>query len=248
MKKDGSPSWVETPVGGFVSIGWRECLVAITGFLTLSATYLHLTLSRLQTSIAPDRGDPLFNLAILRWVADQARLGFPDYWNPTFFFPTHGVLALSDHLLGPAIAYRFLDASGVSPAAAYNLLLLAALAGTAYTSFLVLRWSGLSPAGAAAGALAWSFSSFRWQELSHVQVLLALWVPLVLWHFDRLLAEPTARRGILFVVFYTLHVSGGAYLFPSRWKRSGSTSGRFTDAPSSMGTAVTCPEDMRTEE
>ena len=194
------------------SVGWREGLVAMAGFLALTVSYLHLTLDRFLTSIAPDAGDPLLNLAFLRWGADQASLGFPDFWNPTFFFPTRGVLALSDHLLGPAIGLAVLQTLGLSPAAGYNTLLLVGFAGGAFTSYLVLRWSGLRPPGAALGALAWSFSAFRWAELSHLQVLLALWVPLVLWNFDRLLADPTPRRALQFVLFYALHISGGAYL------------------------------------
>jgi hypothetical protein len=193
-------------------VGWRESLLALAGFLILAVAYLRLTFDRFLGAIAPDPGDPVFNLAILRWGASQARLGFPDFWNPTFFFPTRGALALSDHLLGPGIALGLLEAVGFPPAASYNLLLLAGLAGGAFSCFLVLRWSGLRTAGAAMGALAWSFTASRWAELSHLQVLLILWVPLVLWSFDRLLAEPTRRNVLHFVGFYALHISGGAYL------------------------------------
>ncbi len=202
----------DNPSVSFVQLPWHECLVAIAASLGLTVCYLHLTLDRFLTSIAPDRGDPLFNLAILRWGAHQARLGFPDLWNPTFFFPTRGVLALSDHLLGPAIGLAILQALGLPPAAGYNVLFLLAFAGSAFTGYMVLRWSGLGWAGAAVGALIWSFAGFRWQELSHLQVLLALWVPLVLWHFDRLLTEPTPKRALFFLTFYLLHISGGAYL------------------------------------
>jgi hypothetical protein len=193
-------------------VRWREGLLALAGFVTVAVTYLRLTFDRFLGAIAPDPGDPLFNLAILRWGASQARLGFPDFWNPTFFFPTRGALALSDHLIGPGIALGLLEAVGFPPAAGYNLLLLAGLAGGAFSCFLVLRWSGLGTAGAAMGALAWSFTASRWAELSHLQVLLTLWVPLVLWSFDRLLAEPSRRHVLHFVGFYALHISGGAYL------------------------------------
>lgn len=190
----------------------REVAAIVLSFVALTALYLRIAPARFTGSIAPDQGDPLFNLAILRWVASRVPVFFEDFWSPTFFFPHRGVLALSDHLAGPGVVAALLAALGWTPAAVYNTLLLAAFAGGAISCHLVFRRSGLSPAAAAFGAVVWSFSPHRWEELSHLQVLLVPWIPWTLWTFARLLEEPSRRRALNFLMFYLLHISGGAYL------------------------------------
>jgi hypothetical protein len=58
----------------------------------------------------------------------------------------------------------------------------------------------------------YAFSSFRLSQTPHLQVLIAQWIPLALWFWDRLLAERTAKNAALFLVFYLLNLSGGCYL------------------------------------
>ena len=181
-------------------------------YTVLTALYLRMTPGRFVGAVAPDPGDPIFNLTILRWVASRVPHLLDGVWSPTFFWPTRGVLALSDHLIGPGILTALLELLGCTPAAVYNTFLLSALAGGALAAHLVFRLSGLSIVAAAFGAIAWSFSAARWEELSHLQVLLVTWIPWTLWSFDRLLAEPTPRRAASFAAAYALHVSGGAYL------------------------------------
>src|SRR5262249_33714735 len=55
-------------------------------------------------------------------------------------------------------------------------------------------------------------SPFRFEQLGHLQVLLAGFIPLVFWTFDRLLAAPSGRRAAAFLLVYALHVTGGSYL------------------------------------
>ena len=43
-------------------------------------------------------------------------------------------------------------------------------------------------------------------------MLIAQWIPLTLWFWDRLLAERTARNAALFLAFYLLNLTGGCYL------------------------------------
>ncbi|MDQ1347310.1 MAG: hypothetical protein QG573_679 [Acidobacteriota bacterium] len=191
---------------------WTELLGIGLFFTLLSALYLGMTPGRFFSELAPDLGDPLFNLSVLRWGASRVPSAFSDFWNPTYFFPARGMLALSDHLAGPAVLYWLLDGIGLPPAGAYNTLLLIAFAGSGATFYWVLRRSELGVLGALGGALAWTFCGFRWSALSHLQVLLALGVPLTLWLFHRLLLEPTWPSSGRFLVAYALQLSAGSYL------------------------------------
>jgi hypothetical protein len=77
---------------------------------------------RLANRLGPDQGDPIFYVYLLKWVAHRLPEGLAGLWNPPFFHPMPGVLALSDHLLGPGVAFAALRAAGLPALAAYNLL------------------------------------------------------------------------------------------------------------------------------
>ncbi|HET9225476.1 MAG TPA: hypothetical protein VFR31_02325, partial [Thermoanaerobaculia bacterium] len=161
-----------------------------------------------QDRIAPSTADPLFNLWVLKWGVHQIRTGLPDLWNANIFHPTPGTLALSDHLIGPAFQISLFD----NAIAGYNFLVFTSFVLTGLTVCWVVRRSGCSWIAAVLAGAMYAFSPFRLTQLNHIQILLVQWAPLTLWFWDRLLAEHRARHAVLFLVFYLLHVTGGAYL------------------------------------
>lgn len=189
---------------------------ALAAYAGLAGLYLRPIWRYLGTHIAPDLGDPLFVLYILKWVAHEAHRGFAGFWDAPFFYPAKGVLAYSDHLLGPGLAAAAFTALMPEDMprwiVAYNLLLWSSFAATGLATCFVLRRSGLGWAAAWLGGVMYAFSPFRWSELSHLQVLLMQLIPVTLWSFDRLLASPGRRRAALFLGCYLLHLSGGCYL------------------------------------
>ncbi len=162
--------------------------------------------------LGPDWGDPLFVLYVLKWGARQVQLGLPDFWNANFFYPTRDVLAFSDHLLGPAAFVALLQTVVPSAVAGYNALLLSSFVGSALAVCWVLRRSGLSWPASVLGGGMYAFSPYRFSQLSHLQMLLAQWIPLTLWFWDRLLARKTVKDAVLFLLFYLLNLFGGCYL------------------------------------
>jgi hypothetical protein len=194
---------------------WRLA-AAFAGYGLLAALYLRPIWRVLGTHIAAGLGDPLFNLYILKWVAHEAHLGFAGFWDAPFFYPAHDVLAYSDHLLGPglaAAAFAALMPAGVPHwVPAYNLLLWSSFAATGLAACFVLRRGGFGWAAAWLGGVMYAFSPFRWDQLTHLQVLLMQLIPLTLWSFDRLLERASRSRAALFLACYLLHLAGGCYL------------------------------------
>ncbi|QQR72371.1 MAG: hypothetical protein IPJ17_12685 [Holophagales bacterium] len=178
----------------------------------LTAAYLPSTFRQISSAVGPDWGDPLLNLYFIKWGAQRIAHGLSGFWTAPFFHPTQGTMTLSDHLLGPAAATWALGLVGVGPVAAYNLLLLFSFVGSGLATYWVLARSGTSRKAALFGGIALAFTHFRFDQLSHLQILLMPWIPLALWSFDRLLARPTVGRAALFFLFYALQVSGGTYL------------------------------------
>ncbi|MBV8203200.1 MAG: hypothetical protein JOZ15_21510, partial [Acidobacteria bacterium] len=200
---------------GAAGEAWRLA-AAFAAYAALAVAYLRPIWSRFTTHILPDPGDPLFNLYILKWVAHEAHRGFAGFWRAPFFYPARDVLAYSDHLVGPglaAAAFTSLVPEGLPRwVPAYNLLVLTSFAATGLGACFVLRRARLGWAAAWLGGAMYAFSPFRWEQLSHLQILLMQLIPLTLWSFDRLLAAPGRRRAALFLACYLLHLSGGCYL------------------------------------
>ena len=191
---------------------WAEGLGVFAVYTLITGWFLRPVWRVGADRLAPDLGDPLFNLYVLTWVGRQLRSGLPDLWGASFFFPLPDALALSDHLIGPAAAALLLAPLAGGMVGAYNALLVLSFALSGTTTWAVLRATGLGRTAAFAGGAVFAFAPYRWQQLSHLQVLLAQWVPPLLWSFDRLLARPGARRAALFLAFYALHLTGGNYL------------------------------------
>jgi hypothetical protein len=186
--------------------------LAALGYLLLALLYLRPIASQASSHIAPDAGDPVFNLVVLSWGSHQIETGLPDYWNLAFLYPARGVTLYSDALPGPAVLTAGVEALGGNPLLAYNLLLLGSFVLCGWGTFEVLRRNDVSAPAAFLGGMMFAFSSFRWDQMSHLPILLAGFVPLVLWSFDRLLEAPSWRRAAAFLGLYALHVTGGSYL------------------------------------
>jgi hypothetical protein len=194
---------------------WRLA-AAFAVYALLAALYLRPIWRVLGTHLPAGLGDPLFVLYILKWVAHEAHRGFAGFWNAPFFYPARDVLAYSDHLLGPglaAAAFTALVPAGLPRwVPAYNLLLWSSFAATGLAACFVLRRGGFGWVAAWLGGVMYAFSPFRWDQLTHLQVLLMQLIPLTLWTFDRLLERPSRSRAALFLGCYLLHLSGGCYL------------------------------------
>ncbi|HET9228607.1 MAG TPA: hypothetical protein VFR31_18155, partial [Thermoanaerobaculia bacterium] len=186
---------------------WPLVLAAAL-YAALALFYLRPIWQVWQDRIAPSTADPLFNLWVLKWGVHQVRTGMPDLWNGNVFHPTRGTLALSDHLIGPAFQISLFD----NAIAGYNFLFFTSFVLTGLTVCWVVRRSGCSWTAAVLAGAMYAFSPFRLTHLNHIQILLVQWAPLTLWFWDRLLAERKVRHAVLFLVFYLLHVTGGAYL------------------------------------
>ncbi|HEX3526981.1 MAG TPA: hypothetical protein VH988_07935 [Thermoanaerobaculia bacterium] len=181
-------------------------------FTALTLVYLRPVWQVWQDHIAPVPEDPVFNLYVLKWGVHQIRLGLPHVWDANIYYPLRGALTLSDHLLGPALQLTALETVLPNAIAGYNVLFVTSFIASALATAWVARRSGSSLVAALCAGWMFAFSPFRIQHFNHIQVLLAQWIPLTLWSWDRLLAERTPGNAARFVLFYLLHVTGGCYL------------------------------------
>jgi hypothetical protein len=193
-----------------------ETLGAALLYALSAALYLRALLPQFTTHIAPDPYDPLFNVCVLDWVSRASFLGLHAALQFPIFFPSPDVLAYSDHFLGLGLllgaARPLLDTLGVGPLTLYNSLYFGSFVLAGASLFWVARRLGIGRTAAFLGGFAYAFSHPRWDQSSHLQMLWAPVLPLVLWSFDQLLERPSRRTAAAFVALFAVHLTGGAYL------------------------------------
>jgi hypothetical protein len=156
----------------------------------------------LVSRIPNDPGDPVLNTYLLGWNATTLPLS-AGWWDPPFFFPMRGALALSEHLAGVTIISSPIQYLGGGPVLAYNIAFLASFALSGWFTFLLVhRLTGSIAAGLCAG-VAYGFAPFRAGQLAHLQVLTSQWLPLQLLAMHGYLTDRRRRW---------LVVCGGAWL------------------------------------
>jgi hypothetical protein len=190
----------------------RTSVLVFFLFAALSIAWTWPLGAHIGSRIPADAGDPVLNTYLIWWNA--ATLPFTrGWWDPPFFFPMRGALALSEHLAGVAVISSPIQLFGGSPVLAYNVSLLAssALSGW-FTYLLVRRLTGSTPAAICAG-LAYGFAPFRAAQLAHLQVLTSQWLPLQLLGMHAYLEEGRRRwLGLAAVSWLIQGLSNGYYL------------------------------------
>jgi len=146
----------------------------------------------LARDVPSDLGDPVLNMWILAWDAEQllaivsgdlARI--PRFFDANIFHPAPLALAYSEHLIAQAVQILPVYAITRDPILCYNLLFLSTFVLSGLGGFLFVReLTGSGRAGFVAGVL-FAFAMYRWTQLPHLQVLSSQWMPFVLYGLRR---------------------------------------------------------------
>jgi hypothetical protein len=157
----------------------RRSALVFTFFAALSVAWTWPLPTHLASRVAFDPGDPLLNAWILWWNAQAVPLTTA-WWDPPIFYPMRGALALSEHLAGVGLVTTPVILAGGTPALAYNLALLASCTLSGFFTYLLVRRLTGSPLAALVAGTAYAIAPFRAGQLSHLQVLVSQWLPLML--------------------------------------------------------------------
>jgi hypothetical protein len=159
-----------------------------------------------------DNADTMLNEWIVAWVAHQAPHAPLHLFDANIFFPEPRALAFSEHMAVQGLMAAPVLWLGGSPVLAYNLLVLAGLALSAWAMWIVVwRWTGNAAAGAVAGS-ALAFNAHTLTRLPHLQALHVEFLPFVLLALDRLLDRRRMREAILLGVLVALQSLTSNYL------------------------------------
>lgn len=159
-----------------------------------------------------DNGDAVLHEWILAWVAHQIVTDPLHLFDANIFHPERYTLAYSDHMLVQSLFGAPLLWAGATPVLVHNLVLIAGLALTGWTTSLVVRqWTGSWLAGVVSGSLV-AFNAFTLTRLPQLQDLHLEFFPLALLALDRLLAVPRVRHALALAAAFALQSLTGTYL------------------------------------
>jgi hypothetical protein len=159
-----------------------------------------------------DTADTVHHEWILAWDAHQLAHDPRHLFDANIFYPEPDTLAYSDHLIVQGVLAAPLFWLGASPVLAYNLLLIAGLAFTAWTTSLVMvRWTGSRLAGVFSGTLM-AFNAMTLTRFAEIQDQHFEFFPLALLALDHLLSMPRVRDALQLAGWFVLQALTCGYL------------------------------------
>jgi len=180
----------------------RQALGATLLYALVTCAITWPLITVIHRDIAADMGDPVLNSWILLWTGGQT-LAFLSgdfsalsrFWHGNIFHPEPLTIAYSEHLVPQMVQALPVLAATNNVILAYNLLFISTFVLSGLGVFLLVRDLTGRPLAACVAGLAFAFAPYRFDQLSHLQVLSAQWMPFVLYGFRRYL--DTGRRRAL---------------------------------------------------
>ena len=165
------------------------------------------------SAVAHDRGDPLLVTWILWWSTHAVPLT-DAWWNAPAFYPSQGVLAFSENLLGLAPITAPIIALTQAPLVGYNAAFLLSYLLSGLGAYLLAFVLTRRHDASFVAALAFAFAPYRLSHTQHLQLLSSYWMPVAIAALHLYLAHPKWRWAALFAGSWLLQaLACGYYLF-----------------------------------
>ncbi len=158
-----------------------------------------------------DNMDTQLNEWTMAWVAHQVVHDPVHLFDANIFYPEKHTLAFSEHLFVQGVMAMPLYWAGVSPVAAFNIILIVGLALTGWAMAIVMhRWTGNWLAAIVSGSLI-AFNASTLSRLVHIQAMHLEFFPFMLLALDELLARPRMKAALGFAGWFVLEALTSMY-------------------------------------
>ena len=182
-----------------VTVGFAAFVVALTW---PQAALLHSV---------PDKGDPLFSTWRISWIAHQIVRDPLHLFDGNTFHPERLTLTYSDPVLLEGLAAAPFLWLGAHQLTVYTLLFLSGFALSGVTMyFLVRRLTGRRDA-AIIGGIIFAACPYRFEHYSHLELQMAMWMPLVLIGVHRTMVSGRIRDGMFTGIAVALQTLSSLY-------------------------------------
>ena len=155
-------------------------LSAIFGvYLLLSVLVTWPLVRDMRTLIAGGTTDPVLNAAVLQWNATTTPFSRA-WWNPPHYYPTTGVAAFTESLVGVSPIASPAYWLTRNPIFAYNLSVFLTWPLSAFAAYLLVRFLTHREDAAFLSGLSFGFSPYRVVGFPHIQTLATFGIALCL--------------------------------------------------------------------
>lgn len=156
----------------------RPVLWAFLSYCGLTLILTYPLVRHLGGVLPSDLGDPVLNTWILWWNTQAVPLT-EAWWSPPVFFPVADTITFSENLLGLLPISAPVQWLTGNPILAYNVAFLLSFALSGLTAYLLCRDLTGRHDAAWIGGLVFAFAPYRFDHLSHLQLLSWYWLPVI---------------------------------------------------------------------
>jgi hypothetical protein len=190
----------------------RPLLLAAVLLAALTCAYTWPLVIHPGSLVGEDSGDPLIVTWILWWSTHTVPLTTA-WWNAPAFYPSTGVFAFSENLLGLApIAWPIIAVTH-SPLLAYNAAFVASYVfcglGAYFLGYVLTKRHD----AALVAAIAFAFAPYRLSHTHHLQLLSSYWMPVAIAALHLYGEDERPRWAALFAVSWLLQALSCGYYF-----------------------------------
>ncbi len=157
-------------------------------------------------------GDVLLLIWATSWVSQALFTDPLHLFDAGIYYPARDTLAFGDHMIGEALLGLPVWLTTGNPLLEYNLLSLAAFVLCAVAMLRYRRATGGGIAGAVAAGLAFSFTPFRLQLPTWLQLLVTFAMPLAVGAWLRFVRDGRRRDFALWIFWWVVHSLMGMYV------------------------------------
>lgn len=177
-----------------------ERAAALLLFILAAVAFTWPLVLRLHRAVPVDTGDPLLNSWIIAWGSRTLFTRPTGLFQANIMYPARDVLAFSEHLFTMALVTAPLYWLFRNPLLSYNLLLLAGLAFSAFGCYLLVRELTGSRWAALLGGFLFAFGSYKFSQITHLQIMFSPFLPFMLLYLLRYLEGGRRRDLLLFAL------------------------------------------------
>ena len=181
---------------------YAAAVVVFYAVLTAIMTYPQIR--QMGNAVAVNEGDALFSTWRLAWIAHQLPRDPWNLFDANIFYPEARTLALSDSMLVPGLLAAPLFWLGVPQVVAYNVVFLAGFALSGAAMFLLVQSLTRHTGAALVAGFVFAFLPYRFMHYAHLELQMAMWMPLCLWALHRTIKRGKLLDGLLTGLFFAL--------------------------------------------
>ncbi len=175
--------------------------MAFLAFSLAAVVFTWPLLLRLHRAVPVDTGDPLLNTWIISWGSRTLFTHPLRFFQANIMYPARDVLAYSEHLFSMALLAAPLYWASRNPLLCYNLLLLGGLAFSGLGCYLLVRELTGSRWAAFLSGFLFAFGSYKFSQLSHLQIMFSPFLPFMLLYLLRYMEGGGGKALFLFALF-----------------------------------------------